>query len=90
VICGVSCGSSLTIMNPTIEYFARQVAGSRLRLSLAILCQIGAFVFLVSGLGWRSALEFGFFMVFLPVIYLGIIHGMIRNPAQRAANEAES
>ncbi len=77
-------------MNPTIEYFARQIAGSRLRLSLAILCQIGAFGFLVSGLGWRSALEFGFFMVLLPVTYLGIIHSMIPNPGQPAASEAES
>ena len=71
-------------MNATVDYYARQVAGSRVRLLLAIVCQIGAFIFLVSGVGWRSAMEFGFFMVLLPSLYLWIIYGMSRSVSRRS------
>ena len=70
-------------MNATVDYYARQIAGSRVRLLLAIVCQIGAFIFLESGVGWRSAMEFGFFMVLLPSLYLWIIYGMSRSMSRK-------
>jgi hypothetical protein len=76
-------------MNATVDYYARQVAGSRVRLLVSIVCQIGAFIFLVSGVGWRSAMKFGFFMVLLPSLYLWIIYGMSRSLSRRS-DEAQS
>ena len=65
-------------MNATVEYFGRQVAGSRVRVLLMILCQIGGFVFLVGSVGWCFAAEFAFFMVLLPALYLGLVYGLLR------------
>ncbi len=76
-------------MSLTIEYYARQIVGSRTRLLLAIACQIGAFIFLVNGLGWRTTLEFAFFMVLLPSLYLWVIHGMFRGRTELRDMHAE-
>jgi hypothetical protein len=72
-------------MNTLTNYYVRKVAGSRAGLGLSIACQLGAFLLLVGGVGWRHAVEFGLFMVLLPSLYLCLIYSMSRKTAGQSA-----
>ena len=73
-----------------IEYIAWQVAGSPARMLSMLMCQVGAFILLMHGIGWRSALEFGFFMLLMPAVYLGLLYRMMRGLPQSDASVEEA